>query len=661
MPGKRISELTALSGAGSANNDDVLIFDADAGVAKRISRSQLAEGMQTDVQVFTSKTLALGSNTVTGTTAQFNTALTDNNFATQAGAEALTNKTLALGSNTVTTNDGSRVHEFKDVAALLADTGLVATTSSVVRTRTEGFAYKVAATAAADHHVTTAGGVKLYVLPGANGAAVDAFGAVGDGITDDAAVLTRVATFASAEQTVPIVFDRFYRSTSPLTVASNSLRLVFSVPGKSGILFDNCNGITITQTLRYAGLSIEGGVLATNVNKTRTGLTYTNSASSTGDMLPKAITGLTLIGLDRFRQTGSPYTNGWLTAASITNGDRFSLNEPYIQGSEQDRIDGFPVACKGIVASGSTHLIVNDPAVFCMETAIEVTGQSEGVEVVRGALVANKKGVNFAPDVAPANDTNIVGVHIASAEYNVRLAGSVGTVMHNVSGCLLFTRTEAYVSSTFKHIIVDGQSQISDNYFYTAVAIDPANHIGVDLIAPATGDHNGSLVTANTFLRIPTVVNVGGGVVSAVINGNVTRDDGATVLAAPVVDAGTATTIGFNFGDRDFGEAKSDTGVFWSPVASPGFYTGTTKNLVLSATQAAATVVNFINVVGTDTGSAPIVRALGSDTDIDFTLLPKGAGKIRFGVRTASSDAAVTGYIEIKDAAGTLRRLAVIG
>jgi hypothetical protein len=50
---------------------------------------------------FTNKTVSLASNTVTGTTAQFNTALSDNDFATIAGTETLTGKTLT--SPTITT------------------------------------------------------------------------------------------------------------------------------------------------------------------------------------------------------------------------------------------------------------------------------------------------------------------------------------------------------------------------------------------------------------------------------------------------------------------------------------------------------------------------------------------------------------------------------
>jgi hypothetical protein len=43
---------------------------------------------------FSGKTIALGSNTVSGTIADFNTALTDGDFATLAGSETLSSKTL---------------------------------------------------------------------------------------------------------------------------------------------------------------------------------------------------------------------------------------------------------------------------------------------------------------------------------------------------------------------------------------------------------------------------------------------------------------------------------------------------------------------------------------------------------------------------------------
>jgi hypothetical protein len=52
----------------------------------------------------TNKAISLGSNTVTGTTAQFNTALTDNDFATLAGTETLTNKTVTAPVVTIALN-----------------------------------------------------------------------------------------------------------------------------------------------------------------------------------------------------------------------------------------------------------------------------------------------------------------------------------------------------------------------------------------------------------------------------------------------------------------------------------------------------------------------------------------------------------------------------
>jgi len=57
-------------------------------------------------QTLTNKTIALGSNTVSGTLAEFNTAVTDADFASLAGSETLSNKTLsgAVATTALTLN-----------------------------------------------------------------------------------------------------------------------------------------------------------------------------------------------------------------------------------------------------------------------------------------------------------------------------------------------------------------------------------------------------------------------------------------------------------------------------------------------------------------------------------------------------------------------------
>jgi hypothetical protein len=47
-------------------------------------------------------------------------------------------------------------------------------------------------------------------------------------------------------------------------------------------------------------------------------------------------------------------------------------------------------------------------------------------------------------------------------------------------------------------------------------------------------------------------------------------------------------------------------------------------------------------------------------TDIDIALTPKGTGRVRYGTHAAIAAETVTGYIEIKDAGGTVRKIAVV-
>lgn len=68
--------------------------NVDGAAAQKVIPAGVVVGT-TDAQTLTNKTVALGSNTVSGTKAQFDTACTDADFATLAGTETLSNKTLA--------------------------------------------------------------------------------------------------------------------------------------------------------------------------------------------------------------------------------------------------------------------------------------------------------------------------------------------------------------------------------------------------------------------------------------------------------------------------------------------------------------------------------------------------------------------------------------
>jgi len=61
----------------------------------------------TSTNTFENKSISLTDNTITGTTAEFNTALTDNDFATLAGSEVLTNKELTAPVISSISNTGT--------------------------------------------------------------------------------------------------------------------------------------------------------------------------------------------------------------------------------------------------------------------------------------------------------------------------------------------------------------------------------------------------------------------------------------------------------------------------------------------------------------------------------------------------------------------------
>jgi hypothetical protein len=70
--------------------------------------------------------------------------------------------------------------------------------------------------------------------------------------------------------------------------------------------------------------------------------------------------------------------------------------------------------------------------------------------------------------------------------------------------------------------------------------------------------------------------------------------------------------------------------------------------------------VNHLRPYAAATGGAPAFTAVGSDTNIDLELRPKGTGRVWIGAWTANADAVVNGYITVKDSTGTIRKIATI-
>lgn len=64
-------------------------------------------------------------------------------------------------------------------------------------------------------------------------------------------------------------------------------------------------------------------------------------------------------------------------------------------------------------------------------------------------------------------------------------------------------------------------------------------------------------------------------------------------------------------------------------------------------------------VVDANTG-APFMAAEGSSTNVDIRLIPKGTGSVWVGAWTTNADAAVNGYITVKDTSGNVRKIATI-
>ncbi len=92
---------TTLTAADTTDSDKTITLPNTTGTVALTSDIVYPVTLTNSVTL-TNKTLALGSNTISGTLAQFNTAVTDATLVSTTGSETLTNKSVNLANNTLT-------------------------------------------------------------------------------------------------------------------------------------------------------------------------------------------------------------------------------------------------------------------------------------------------------------------------------------------------------------------------------------------------------------------------------------------------------------------------------------------------------------------------------------------------------------------------------
>ena len=246
-------------------------------------------------ETLTNKTVALGSNTVSGTLAQFNTAVTDADFASLAGTETLTNKTLTTPVISSITNGAATL-------TLPTSTGTIALTTDIP---------SGVVTETGTQTLTN----KTLTSPAITGAVFNDGSIVFEGATADAHETTFTITDPTADRTIT-----FPDATGTVALAANVAAL---------------SGATFTGAVSGTDLTLSGNL---TVNGTTTNINSTNLVVEDKNIIladvetPTDVTadggGITLKGTTDKTFNWVDSTDSWTSSEHINlaSGKSYSMN-----------------------------------------------------------------------------------------------------------------------------------------------------------------------------------------------------------------------------------------------------------------------------------------------------------------------------------------------
>jgi hypothetical protein len=254
-------------------------------------------------------------------------------------------------------------------------------------------------------------------------------------------------------------------------------------------------------------------------------------------------------------------------------------------------------------------------------------------------------------NTTPVN--NYVAVYGASGNPQIRAEGASASIdleflSKSTGNFRFFTQGTSYaeqfritnVTSAINYINVVGAA-INNSPYFSAQGSD--TNINFAYTAKGTGNHD-FYTNGLSFVKQFTVAHTASAVNYVQVTGSVTG--GLPAISAQGSDSnvslllkskGTANTV-----------IQNESATFFQNLSGASQFRAAST----------ASAVNYLSATGSIASSSPVLSAVGSDTNIDLVFTPKGTGNVRFGTYTGTI-LTPTGYVEIKDSGGTVRRLLV--
>ncbi|MBY5926246.1 MULTISPECIES: glycosyl hydrolase family 28-related protein [unclassified Halomonas] len=490
------------------------------------------------------------------------------------------------------------------------------------------------------------------------------YGAVADGVTDDGPAIATAIEAAGIGQTVYFPCG-VYLISAPLLInkvvslkgdGSRSTELVFL---QGGITLG-----TTTDTGRDTAVISELGFLAKS-RGIHTGLTLVSHDQSGPKPPAFFLQNLKFHGFD----TSSVGVNNyeWKTAIRMENADKSILSSVFIYGKERSSIDNYDTNTIGVDVRSSTGVVFSKVDVYRMKTGFSISGQSEGDNWVDGVVVAANVGIHFHDLITPSNNFSIRGGHYSCEQYGIWMEASQAVLHHmskynNISNCFFLQRRcdGSRANSSNGKAMKEYCALLMTTSYSTLSDVVMLSSLGDDF-RPDLDQNCGIQLQGGECNILSNIVCIRSGIS---VDTMTSRDNVITnVVTEGVVDsAAMGSALAQGPGDVSLtrsevnGWSLSSRNILFSVEAGP------VLKLINGAGKDQA--VNQLEVFSTDADKRWVgIRASSVDDaypDQDIALLSSGAGHVRFGRFSPTSSAAVTGFIEIKDMSGRVRKLAVV-